>query len=310
MNRRSLNPWREAKLLVYLTQLYAREKPDLVHHFTIKCVIYGSIAARFAGIKAQVNAVTGLGHVFTTDSWRTRLLKPFVRRLLRFALQGQKSRLVLQNPDDKQAFLTAQLISSENIYLIRGSGVDTEKFKLSIQKKNSVFKILLATRLLWEKGIKEYVEAASIVKQKYPTVEFLLAGSPDSGNPASVAPEQIAIWEREGIITVLGHVDNMDDVLSQVNLVVLPSYREGVPRSLLEAAACGLPIVTTDVPGCREIVEHAVNGLLVPPKDSFALAKAIQYMIENPEKQAQMGMVGREKVLAEFDQKNCLRENF
>lgn len=315
MERRSLNPWQEAKLLTHLTKLYTKEQPDLVHHFTIKSVIYGSLAAQFAGIKARVNAVTGLGHVFTSHSWQARLLRPLVRSLFRIALRGPQSRLILQNPDDYQSFIEARLAPSNSLRLIRGSGVDTERFQPSPpnhreEGKTRVFRVLLATRLLWEKGIGEYVEAARILKPRYPSIEFLLAGSPDHGNPASVPPEQILVWEREGMITALGHVENMENLLRQVDLAVLPSYREGTPRSLLEAAACGLPIVTTDVPGCREIVQQSVNGLLVPVKNAQALAEAIRYLVENPQERTKMGKAGREKVLAEFDQRIVLEKTF
>lgn len=316
MERRSLNPWKEAKLLTHLTQLYAIEKPDLVHHFTIKSVIYGSLAAQLAGIQARVNAVTGLGHVFTSKSWQARLLRPLVKSLFRIALRGQQSRLIVQNPDDYQSFLKARLAPPHSLRLIRGSGVDTERFQpsnpgLAEVENRQVFRVLLATRLLWEKGIGEYVEAARLLKLRYPFIEFLLAGSPDSGNPASVPSEQIMAWEREGMITVLGQVEKMEQLLKQVDLVVLPSsYGEGVPRSLLEAAACGLPIVTTEVPGCREIVQHGVNGLLVPCRNAQKLAVAIQEMVENPEARTRMGKASRAKVLAEFDQRIVLEKTF
>ncbi len=310
MERRSLNPWKEFKLLRHLKKLYAKEKPDLVHHFTIKNVVYGSLAARMAGIKPRVNAVTGLGHIFTSNGWLARLIRPIVSRLLRVALQGDKSLLILQNPDDYQAFVKAGLVLPKNSRLIRGSGVDTERFKPSSQKRQGVFRVLLATRLLWEKGVGEYVEAAKNLKSHNQAIEFLLAGSPDPGNPASVPPAKIEAWAREGIITALGHLDKMEDILNEVDLVVLPSYREGLPRILLEAAAYGLPIVTTDAPGCREIVADDVNGFLVPCKDSAALATAIQRILDNPEERARMGAASRSKVLAEFDQKIVLRETF
>ncbi|OAD23257.1 glycosyl transferase, group 1 family protein [Candidatus Thiomargarita nelsonii] len=164
--------------------------------------------------------------------------------------------------------------------------------------------------MLWEKGVGEYVEAAINLKSHNQAIEFLLAGSPDPGNPASVPQAQIDAWAREGIITALGHLDKMEDILNEVDLVVLPSYREGLPRILLEAAAYGLPIVTTDAPGCREIVADEVNGFLVPCKDSAALATAIQRILDNPEERARMGAASRSKVLAEFDQKIVLRETF
>jgi glycosyltransferase involved in cell wall biosynthesis len=315
MERRSLNPWQEAKLLTHLTKLYTKEKPDLVHHFTIKSVIYGSLAAQLAGIQARVNAVTGLGHVFTSKSWQARLLRPLVKSLFRIALRGQQSRLIVQNPDDYQSFLETRLAPLNSLRLIRGSGVDTERFQPSHPspaevENRQVLRVLLATRLLWEKGIGEYVEAARLLKPRYPFIEFLLAGSPDSGNPASVPPEQIMAWEREGMITALGQVENMENLLRQVDLAVLPSYREGTPRSLLEAAACGLPIVTTDVPGCREIVQPGVNGLLVPCRNAQKLAVAIQEMVENPEARTRMGKASRAKVLAEFDQRIVLEKTY
>jgi glycosyltransferase involved in cell wall biosynthesis len=312
MERRSLNVWKEIKLLIYIIKLYLKEKPDLVHHFTIKCVIYGSLAARFAGIKSRVNAITGLGHVFTSNSFMARLLRPFVSLLLRITLQGHGSRLILQNPDDYQAVADARLALPKYMRLIRGSGVDTKRFQpvYPLKKTQDVFRVILATRLLWEKGINEYIEAAKILKKRHKAIEFLLSGFSDQGNPSSVPLEQIYAWVEEEIISYLGYMDNMERLLSRVDLVVLPSYREGLPRILLEAAACGLPIVTTDAPGCHEIVEHDINGLLVPCKDSSALAEAIQDLMDNPKERKRMGNAGRTKVLAEFDQEIVLKETF
>jgi len=308
MERRSLNFWTEFKLLINLTKLYAKESPDLVHHFTLKCVIYGSIAARLAGIKRQINAITGLGHIFTSNNSLANLLRPFVSMLLRIVLHGSKSRLILQNHDDYQFFTQNGLSKPETTRLIRGSGVDTKKFKQLTVTHNGKFKILLATRLLWEKGVGEYIEAARLCNND--AIEFWLAGSPDDGNPASVSQEQVITWQAEGIINLIGHIDNIQTILTQVDLVVLPSYREGVPRILLEAAASGLPIVTTDAPGCREIVVDGVNGLLVPCKDYIALAKAIQYMKDHPLERVQMGAASREKVVKEFAQNIVLKKTF
>ncbi|MEN8219630.1 MAG: glycosyltransferase family 4 protein [Pseudomonadota bacterium] len=313
MQRHGLNPWTEIKLLKHIAKIYADEKPDLVHHFTIKCVLYGSLAARIVGIKRRVNAITGLGHVFTSNKLQMRLLRPFVRNLFRIAFSGRNSRLILQNPDDYQAIVKAHLAQSEYMRLIRGSGVDTERFqpRLPVEKTPNVFRVLLAAaRLVREKGVGEYAEAARILKRSNQKFEFILAGLPDIGHLASITPIQIAEWQREGIITVLGNIDDMVSLLNNVDLVVLPSYREGLPRGLLEAAACSLPIVTTNAPGCREVVEHGVNGLLVPCKNSQALAKAIQYFIDNPQERARMGAAGRTKVLKEFDQKIVLKNTF
>ncbi len=303
MERRSLNPWAEVCLLLHLIALYRRERPDLAHHFTLKCVAYGALAARVAGVPA-VNAITGLGHVFTNDTLRTRLLRPPIRGLLRFCLNAPHSRLILQNPDDQQEFLAQRLIRAEHIRLIRGSGVNTQRFQpRASPRRPGPIRVLLATRLLWEKGVGEYAEAARQLRREGLPIEFWLAGAPDPGNPASVPRETIAEWQQQGLLTALGHVDAMEPLLADTDLMVLPSYyREGTPRSLLEAAACGLPIVTTDSIGCREVVEHGVNGLLIPPRDAAALANAIRKLCNDPQECQRMGQAGRAKVLAEFDE--------
>lgn len=320
MNRLSLNPWEELKLLRFIIDLYRREKPDLVHHFTIKCVVYGSIAARAVGVDRRVNAVTGLGHVFTSDSLRNLILRPVVRRLLQLALTGRLSRLIVQNPDDYSAFADEQLLAPEKIRLIRGLGVNIERFhprppateeghpaNPQGQTRYPPLKVLLATRLLWEKGIREYVQAARLLKNSGHDVEFLLAGDPDPGNPASIETEQIHAWRKEGVINFLGYVDDMPALFSRVDVAVLPSYREGLPQCMLEAAACGLPLVATDVPGCREIVEAGINGLLIPPRNSAALAEAIALLDRNRAQCRVLGDASRRKVQQDFDEKTILR---
>lgn len=302
MDRRSLDPLGELRLLNRIRSIYRDESPDAVHNFTIKSVVYGSLAGQAAGIRARVNAVTGLGHVFISDSMRARILRPLVRGLLKQALRGDCSRLILQNPDDRRLFLDAGLIDAQRIELIRGSGVDSGYFRPEKNHSASRFRVLLASRLLWEKGIREYAEAARRLLNHRSEIEFLLAGSVDPGNPSAVSVDQLQAWEEEGLFKVLGHIADMRTLLATVNLVVLPSYREGVPRGLIEAASMGLPIVTTDAPGCREIVEDGVNGLLVPVGDGGALAEAIEKFVDNPVLCEEMGAAGREKVLREFDQ--------
>lgn len=311
MNRRSLNPARELALIRRISAVYAAEKPDIVHHFTIKCVVYGSLIARWHGIRNCVNAVTGLGYVFSDDGFRARTLRPIVRNLIRATLGGEGSRLILQNRDDFEAFIAADLAGTNHTCVIRGSGVDTERFRPSgAAREPAPMRVLLASRLLWDKGIREYLEAARLTREIGLPVEFLIAGSPDPGNPASVPEAQIARWRDEEGVRYLGHISDMPALLADIDVAVLPSYREGVPRSLLEAAACGLPIVTTDVPGCREIVRHGVNGLLVPPRDSAALAAAIRFMYERPEERIRMGGAARETVLSDFDQTIVFEKTF
>ena len=303
MERRSLNPVQELRLLKFIRDVYRRERPDAVHNFTIKSVVYGGLAARSVGIRCRIHAVTGLGHVFVSRTLRARLLRPLVKRLLKAALRGSHSRLVVQNPDDRQLFVDLKLIDPGHIHLIKSSGVDTEVFVPTRHKRGARFRVLLAARLLWEKGIREYAHAAEKLAVRTDSIEFLLAGATDPGNPSAVEEHDIRVWQLTGVLKVLGHVDDLQYLMREVDLMVLPSYREGVPRGLIEAAAMELPIVTTDAPGCREVVDDGVNGLLVPVGDAEALAQAIEYLLDHPDKCREFGKAGRQKVLREFDQK-------
>ena len=307
MARRSLNPLREAWLLWRLFCVYQAEKPDIAHHFTIKCVVYGGLASSAARIQGVVNAITGLGYVFIGNDFRAKILRPLVRQLLRFVIDGHNRRLILQNPDDRQTFLSAGLINDERIRMIPGSGVDTERFRpnppLSTTVSRQCAKVVFAARLLWDKGLAEFVEAAQKLQSAGVHAEFVIAGDPDPGNPASIPNETLAEWRTHPAITLLGHVADMVAFLEDAHVMVLPSYREGLPRSLIEAAAAGLPIVTTNVPGCREVVADGVNGFLVPVRDSAALAKAIGKILEDPALAARMGSAGRAKALSEFDER-------
>lgn len=304
MRRRSLNPLRETKLVLDLIRLLREEKPAVVHSFTIKPVVYGALAARALGGIPRVNAVAGMGYVFTSSDVLARALRPFVRRLLKIALGGSQSRLVLQNGDDVEMFASQRLTSPDHIRLIQGSGVDCKKYTPEASSLDRrPFRVLLASRLVWDKGIREFVEAARILRAKGLQAEFILAGAPDPGNPASIADHVVERWSAEGVITWLGHVDAMEDVIKAVDVFALPSYREGLPRGLIEAAACGLPLVTTDVPGCREVVTHEVDGLLVPPKEGLALANAIERLYVDRELARELGTAARRKALAMFDER-------
>ena len=306
MDRRSLNPFREILLLTRLTLLYQRERPDLVHHFTVKCVIYGAAAAAFGQVKARINAVAGLGYVFSNNSLKAHLLRPLVRGLLRWSLNNAQSRLILQNPDDVKAFMLADIVDASRVHLIRSSGVNTRRFKPTGEAvvSGQPTRVLMAARLLWDKGVFEYVQAARKLHDAGLPIRFLLAGAPDHGNPDSVRQDELEHWAAEGVVEVLGHVDDMCVQLAETDIVVLPSYYgEGVPRSLIEAAACGLPIVTTDSQGCKEVVTDGVNGLLVPVRNSGALAEAIQRLHENPTLRHALGEAGRKLALTEFDER-------
>jgi glycosyltransferase involved in cell wall biosynthesis len=305
MQRRSLNVFRELALLWYLVRLLRRERPALVHGFTIKCAVYGSLAALMAGIPARVNAVAGMGYVFTSNQWKARLLRPIVRGLLRLALGGKGARLILQNADDVEVFEQEGLICAEHIRLIRGSGVNCGQFAGVSPRvpDGERTRVLVACRLLWDKGIHEYVEALRQLREQGRSIDALLAGTPDPGNPAAIPESTIRGWVDEGLLTWLGHVDDMVGLLGSVDIVALPSYREGLPRTLVEAAACGLPLITTDAPGCREVVSDGVDGLLVPVKDSKALARAIQRLQDDPMFARKLGDAARMKARTQLDER-------
>ncbi|WEN42125.1 N,N'-diacetylbacillosaminyl-diphospho-undecaprenol alpha-1,3-N-acetylgalactosaminyltransferase [Thauera sp. GDN1] len=309
MERRSLNPLRELALVAWLHRLVRAERVDLVHGFTIKCAVYGSLAARCAG-RARVNAVAGMGYVFTSADTRARMLRPLVRTLMRVALGGRRSRLILQNPDDVALFDDAGLVRREQMRLIPGSGVDCRRFAPPhvevVRDAGARLRVLLPARLLWDKGVAEFVEAARLLRAEGRAVEFLLAGDPDPGNPAAVPEPTVRGWVADGVLTWLGHVDDMPALFASVDVVALPSYREGLPKGLIEAGACGLALVTTDAPGCREVVTHEANGLLVPPKDAVALARAIARLEADPGLRKRLGSAARSRALTEFDERHVI----
>jgi glycosyltransferase involved in cell wall biosynthesis len=309
MDRRSLNPVRELALLAWLWRLVRAEQADIVHGFTIKCAVYGALAARLAGV-ARVNAVSGMGYVFISDERLARALRPVVRGLMRIALGGAKARLILQNADDVALFEKSGIVSASQIRRIPGSGVDCERFLPPATngggRQMAAPRIVLAARMLWDKGVREFVEAARILKREGRDLSFALAGQPDPGNPAAISERILADWRSEGLADWLGHVDDMPALLAGADVVVLPSYREGLPKSLVEAAACGRPLITTDVPGCREVVKDGVDGLLVPVRDAAALAQAIARVLDDPSLARRLGEAARAKALAEYDERRIV----
>jgi glycosyltransferase involved in cell wall biosynthesis len=300
--RRSGHPWQEIKSLVNLWQGIRFFQPDLVHAVAVKPVVYAALACRFSGVKARVAALGGLGFIFSSSKKSARFLRPLIVSLFRFALAGKKSLLILQNPDDSTLLLSAGVVSKKQIRLIRGAGVDIEAFApAQAPLKNQM--IILPARMLWDKGVGEFVEAARHIRAQRPDVRFVLVGTFDEQNPESVPFEQLSKWNEEGVVEWWGRMDNMPEVYRQSSIVCLPSsYREGLPKSLLEAASCGLPIVTYDVPGCREVVQDKVNGFLVPLRDTQRMVESLLELIDNPDVCARMGMAGREMVVKEFSQ--------
>lgn len=306
-----LNPWREFKSFLGFIAAYRREKPVAAHHFTIKCVIYGTLAARITGVPRQINAVTGLGHVFLSKSWKATLLRGPLTLAYRFVLGSEASRVIFQNPDDRKTFVDAGLVDTRHTVLIRSSGVDISRFtpKAGPLQEPGIH-VLFASRLLREKGIFELIEAIRLLKAqpKNTDITFSIAGDISAGNPSAITQSQIEQWRKEGLARFVGHVDSVHDLIATSDLVVLPSYREGTPRILLEACAMEKAVVTTDVPGCREVVEHERNGLLVPSHDSQALAAAIERLAHDAPLRETMGKLGRRKVLAEFSDVEIARQ--
>lgn len=307
LSRRRLNPFAELLTIINLVRLYRRERPMLAHHFTVKCVLYGSIAARLAGITGVVNALAGLGHIFSDNGMQARLLRVIVRRVCKSLLH--RTQVIFQNPEDHKAFVESKLVDESASHLIRGSGVDVERFKPRAKQSSSRKKyVLLASRLLWAKGVAEYVEAARLVRKDIPEAVFLIAGETDPGNPASVPEEVINVWKQQGDVELIGHCEDMQSLIEKADLVALPTYYgEGVPRILIEAAASGKPLVATDMPGCREIVRHKLNGMLIPPRDSRALAQAIKEILPDDICRTKMGKNSRQLACNEFSESRVIK---
>lgn len=308
MERRSLNPLAEARLILHIARVLRSERAAIVHGFTIKPAIYAGLAGRLAGAPGRVSAVAGLGFVFISDSLKARMLRPVVRAMAWMAFGGQRARLIVQNPDDRAAFVDRGLVDPARVRTIPGSGVDLSRFQIStrMRAEGEPLKVLLAARMLWDKGLAEFIEAARFLKAEGRNIEFLLAGEPDPGNPAACAPEDLAAWAAEGLVEHLGHVDDMPGLLAQVDVVALPSYREGLPKTLIEAAGCALPLVTTDVPGCREVVTHEEDGLLAPAREWRGLAEALARLDDDADLRKRLGLAAREKALRLFDEQIVL----
>lgn len=275
-------------------------RPALIHSFTLTSILLTWLACPARQEIVRVNAVTGLGFAFTGQSTAHRSLQAVLRLFLRRALSGKGAITIVQNPTDK-AFLIDRLgLPRDSVYLIAGSGVDTRRFVPRPRGGDGPVRVGFVGRLLEDKGIREFVAAARRLAGSSPPVEFLAAGTLDSGNPASIGESELAQWKLEGHVRFVGQIEDMPAFLSELDVFVLPSYREGLSRSLIEAGACGLPSVTTDVPGCRDVVNDGHNGLLVPPQDSNSLASAIQKLLVNQELRRRMGTVARATVVQHF----------
>ncbi len=303
VSRSSINPLIEVIALIDLIRIYRKEKPELLHHFTIKACLYGTIAAKFSKVYRVINAITGLGHVFLGNRLPNRILRRILRPIYRAVFMARRSTVVFQNAEDQEKLIQLGITDGNKARLIYGSGVDIDKFR-PIEKSREKFQepiqILFPSRLIRQKGLQEVLEACQGLWSEGYNFELLLAGDLDLENRSSLSSDEIAALKAHPLIKCLGHVRDMRTVYASIDMVVLPSWREGLSRSLIEAAAMEIPLITTNVAGCKDVVDHGRSGLLVPLRDSEALKLAIKLFIEKPSLALGFGKEARKKVMKEF----------
>ncbi len=308
LSRSGRNIFSEIKSLISIYLLMKRIKPDIVHLVTIKPVIYGALAARLARVPAVVAAVSGLGYAFIDQYLEARFLRKIISHLYRHSFKHENLKVIFQNTDDRDTLIKIGAVKEEQSVLIRGSGVDLNYYKVSNEPSSPPFIVVMASRLLRDKGVFEYVEAAKLLREKGVNARFWLAGQIDAGNPSSVNKKQLKKWTKEQHVEYIGYQDTRS-LFTKVHLVVLPSYREGLPRVLAEAAASGRAVVTTDVPGCRAAIIPSKTGLLVNARDSFSLAEAICALLTNHSLRYEMGKNARLLAESEFNIINIVSEH-
>jgi len=306
IDRSTLNPLHDLKTLRALIGLYREIRPDIVHHVAIKPTLYGSIAAARTGIPAVINAVTGLGFLFISRGPVASFVRPLLKRAYRALFNRPNSSLILQNEDDRRYFVEAVGVAPERTVIIRGSGVDIAAFRPTPEPDGTPV-ALCVSRMLKDKGVGELVEAARILKNRNAPIRVRLVG-PTDDNPASFPPATLKRWQREAVVQVAGPTDNVAAAYADAHIAVLPSYREGLPKSLLEGAACGRPVVATDVPGCREICRDGETGLLVPVRAAEPLADALERLARDPAMRHRMGQAARAAVEEHFAEEIIVRD--
>jgi glycosyltransferase involved in cell wall biosynthesis len=299
VGRQTLAPWKELRSALQLIQIYRQEKPALVHHCTAKAVTYGSLAAILSRIPGAINNITGLGVMFSRQDAKARVVRQMMQGLYWLADRHPNCATIFENPADQEYFLSKRLTSPERTWLIEGVGVDVDAF-MPVPEPAGVPVVVLPARMLWDKGVGILVEASPLLKKKA-QARLALVGRPDAGNPGTVDEPTLRRWVEEGAVEWWGWQADMRSVYASCHIVTLPSsYGEGVPTSLLEAAASGRPIVASDIPGCRAIVVHGENGLLVPPGNAEALSDALASLINDADLRKKMGNAGRQRVLEKF----------
>lgn len=297
--RGGIRPWREIRAIAQLYSIYRKERPALVHHIALKPIVYGTLVARLTRIPKIVNAPVGLGFAFASRSLFALTVRPFIRLGLRFFLNPPQSRVIFENEDDLKSAVDSGFATPRSSVLIRGAGVDPARFRLQPEPAGPP-RVVMVARMLWDKGVREFVDAARAVRDKGLETEWVLVGAPDPDNPSSIGIEQLRLWQQEGVVTWLGHREDIADILANSHISVLPSYREGLPKSLLEAMAAGRAVIATDVPGCRAVVTHGQTGILVPPRDAQAIADAVEQLVKDPLMRQRYALAGHRHVVSEL----------
>lgn len=306
LTRSSYNPITEIRSILAIYILMCKLRPNLVHLVTIKPLLYGCIAARLSNVPSVVGAISGMGTIFSTSNAKILWIKYFMRFFYKLALAHPNIKIIFQNSDDLSLVVGFGAISDKNAVLIKGSGVSLDDYSVSPLPDGQPIVSFIA-RLLKDKGVKEFIDAAKLLQKRSISAKFWLIGDQDPENLTSVTNDEILNWNKSRSVCLLGHRNNIAELISNSHIIVLPSYREGMPKVLMEAAACGRAVITTDVPGCRDAIQEGETGLLVPAKDSSALADAIQFLISNPAICKQMGISGRKLAEKEFDIKNIVQ---
>ncbi|MDV7339799.1 glycosyltransferase family 4 protein [Terasakiella sp. A23] len=299
--RETISPGSAVKTIATLARLYKANDPDVIVHSSLFLSFLGSLAGLISGYRRNVNLITGLGFVFISDSAKAKLVRFAVKFWFRLFARLKSIAVVVQNRDDQKIFQDLGFEEGTTLHVIRGSGVDDQTFTPAANEP--VPQVTFVGRILWAKGVEELVEAARILKTRNALPKIVLVGEPDLGNPQSATQEDIDGWAKEGLVECWGRRSDIANIYQKSTIAILPSWREGLPKSLLEAAACGLPMITTDVPGCREIVTHNENGLLVPLKDANGLADAIETLVKDTDLRQKFGRAARKLVEDELNQK-------
>lgn len=299
LSRSGLSVLNELKTLKQLFLVIKALCPDITHCVTIKPVLYGNIVARLLRVPVRVSSISGLGYVFIANGLKAKSFRLFISTLYKLALSGSQT-IIFQNSSDKDVLKAFGAVKTEQEVFIRGSGVDLNLYPV-LQEPAGKTVVMLIARLLVDKGVNEFSSAAKIINSIRNDVRMVLVGDIDIENPKSVSAHQIKTWVDNGILEHWGHSQNVPETIAKSNIIVLPSYREGLPKSLIEAAACGRAVITTDVPGCRDAIEHNKTGLLVPVKSAGLLAKAIIKLVDNKELRYQFSINGRKLAESAFD---------